>query len=398
MIIAYLYHKITSFFTKTMGEFKIPQISTLAGSTFFNFIRVLRYEKVRPRFYFKIVVTTIVVLVATPFHWWEEFIFRKKLARVKFEKPPVFIIGHWRSGTTLLHNLLCRDPSAAYLSTYQSVFPNNLASKWLFKTFMKKNMPSRRPSDNVELNINYPQEDEFAFSNCQHNAYYNFFYFPSRYEQFYERSVLHKGLSEVEIQEWYASYDKLLKKALIDSGGKQLFVKNPVNTARIDKILRLYPDARFLYIYRNPVTVFYSTKRFFEKLFPTLWLNPVPDPFIDRIIFDIYARMMQRYQEQKSLVPKGNLMELRFEDFEKNPVPELQKIYSGLLKEDFEAVKPRFTSYFKSLEGYTKNRYRISVSRLQSIEREWGRYMKLYGYGIPDDADLEPESQQSETI
>lgn len=379
-----------------MSEFKIPQISTLAGSTFANFIRILTYEKVSPNYYFKILVTAVVVLVATPFHWWEELVFRKKVARTKFLKPPVFIIGHWRSGTTLLHNLLCRDPSAAYLSTYQSVFPNNLASKWLFKTFMKKNMPSKRPSDNVELHINNPQEDEFAFSNCQHNAYYNFFYFPSEYERFYDRSVLHSGLSESEIQKWYAAYDKLLKKALIDSGGRQLIVKNPVNTARIDKILRLYPDAKFLYIYRNPVTVYSSTRLFFEKLFPTLWLKPVGQEWIDRIIFDIYSRMMNRYQEQKSLVPPGNLMELRFEDFEKNPLPELQRIYSGLLQEDFEAAKPYFSTYFETLKGYTKNKYRISESMVHTIEREWGQFMKLYGYSIPDDAEIERVSHRTE--
>lgn len=375
-----------------MNDFKIPQISTLAGSTFTNFLRILRYDTIRPKYYFKIFVTTIVVLVATPFHWWEELIFRKKIARAKFEKPPLFIIGHWRSGTTLLHNMLCRDPSAAYISTYQSVFPNNLASKWLFRTFMKKNMPTRRPSDNVELNINYPQEDEFAFSNCQQNAYYNFFYFPLKYDLFYERSVQHKGLSPGEIREWFAAYDKLLKKALIDSGGKQLIVKNPVNTARIDKLLRLYPDAKFLYIYRNPVTVYYSTRRFFEKLFPTLWLNPADESFIDRIIFDIYLRMMHSYQEQRSLIPPGNLLELRFEDFEKDPLPELQKIYSLLLKEDFEAAKPFLATYVESQSGYRKNRYSIRESTIQSIEQKWGHFMKLYDYGLPEDADIEPSA------
>ena len=88
-------------------------------------------------------------------------------------------------------------------------------------------------------------------------------------------------MTDNEIRSWYNSYDTLLRKALIDTKGNRLIVKNPVNTARIDKLLKLYPDAKFLYIYRNPVTVFYSTQKFFRNLFPKVWLNPVSNDFID---------------------------------------------------------------------------------------------------------------------
>lgn len=371
-----------------MSDFKIPQISTLAGSTLFNYFKILKNQKVDSKYYLKIFLTTLIVLIATPFHWWEELVYKKKLSKLKIEKEPLFIIGHWRSGTTLLHNMLCKSPSAGYLTTFQSTFPNNLSSKWLFKTFMRMNMPDKRPSDNVELNINFPQEDEFALSNCQSNAYYNFFYFPSNYKEYYERSVYHKNLSEKEVEKWYQSYNKLLKKALINSNGKQLFVKNPVNTARIDKIIKLYPDAKFLYIYRNPITVFYSTQRFFQKLFPSLWLKEVNNKFVDKIIFETYTKLMHDYQKQKDMIPKGNLMELSFEDFEKDPVTEIKKIYSELLNDNFDKAKPYFTEYFDSLAGYKKNKYSVDETSINAIRKEWGYFMELYGYDIPDDIEV----------
>jgi hypothetical protein len=105
------------------------------------------------------------------------------------EKDPVFILGHWRSGTTFLHNMLCSDPQSAYVSTYQSVFPDNLASQAIFKTFMKMNLPEKRPSDNVKLGIDLPQEDEFALSNMIADSFYHFFYFPEKYRDYYTRSV-----------------------------------------------------------------------------------------------------------------------------------------------------------------------------------------------------------------
>ena len=90
-----------------MSEFKIPQISTLPGSTVINYLKILNKNKIEPKYYLKVFLTTLIVMKATPFHWWEEITFKQKLAKFEFDKPPLFIIGHWRSGTTLLHNMLC---------------------------------------------------------------------------------------------------------------------------------------------------------------------------------------------------------------------------------------------------------------------------------------------------
>lgn len=367
-----------------MDEFIIPPISPLSGSTIMNHFKILRQGHIAPRYYFKIFLTTILVLFATPFHFWEEIAFHKKISRFRFKKPPLFILGHWRSGTTLLHNILSKDPSVAYITTYQSLYPNNLASKWLFRTFMKTFMPPRRPSDGVELNVDFPQEDEFAFSNSQPNAYYNFFYFPTSYKSFYEKSV-NLRLSEKETELWYSSYDRLLKKALIDANGERVIIKNPVNTARIVHLLKLYPDARFIFIYRNPITVYHSTRRFFQQLLPTLWFHKVDNKFIDSMIFDVYNRLMDGYQEQKLLIPQGNLLEVKFEDFERDPVKEMEKIYTILLKEDFSRVKEYFVNYARTQEGHKKNKYLVEASDVELVQKYWGKYMKLFNYDLPKD-------------
>jgi hypothetical protein len=366
-----------------MSEFKIPPVSTLAGSTLSNYFRILKQGHVHPRFYFKVFVTTLVILLATPFHIWERFYFKKKLAKVNLEKPPLFILGHWRSGTTLMHNLLTKDPNVGYMTTYQSVFPNNLASKWMFKTFMRINMPNERPSDKVELNINFPQEDEFAFCNSQPYGYYNFFYFPKQYDSFYKRAVHHDRLSEKQIEDWYAAYDNMLKKAVINTDKKKLIIKNPVNTARIDKLLKLYPDAKFIYLYRNPITVFHSTQRFFQQLFPTLWLHEVDQPFMDQMILDVYNRVMNDYLEQKALIPPENLIELQFEEFEKQPLVEIERIYNQLWKDDFEAVKPYFSKYLESQKKHKKNKYAVEAAEIEMLQKHLGAHMERYGYGLP---------------
>ncbi len=371
-----------------MGYFKLPPISTLAGTTLINFFRIIKNEKISPQYYFKLLLTLLILLIATPFHIWEHFYFRNKLKKTKISKPSLFILGHWRSGTTFLHNMLCNDPDAAFMTTYHSVFPNNLASKWLFRTFMKLNMPEKRPSDNVKLHIDYPQEDEFAFCNINPNSYYKFFYFPSSYKDIYEKSIHLNGLSQKEIRRWFEDYDNMLRKVLLLSQGNRLIIKNPVNTARIKQLLKLYPDAKFLYIYRNPITVYLSTERFFKSLFPVLQLQKTTPELIENMIFDTYKKLMNDYVNTKSLIPTENLYELKFEDFEKDPLPFLKEIYTNLLKDDFSRVEKGFTAYFESQKSYKKNRYKLEREKLDKIVEHFGDYMKLYGYDIPDDFEI----------
>jgi len=250
---------------------------------------------------------------------------------------------------------------------------------------MRINIPESRPADNVKLNVDFPQEDEFAFCNVNHNGYYNFYYFPKSYKRFYNRSIHHLDLTKREKKAWYKDYDILLKKALLNTKGKRLIVKNPVNTARIKHILKLYPDAKFLYIERNPVTVYLSTQRFFIDLLPSLILQEQDNDFINEMIFDVYKRLMDDYIEQRSLIPQGNLMEIRYEDFAKNPVGNLKAIYDDLLGEDFEKIKEYFTNYLEKNKGHKKNRYEIDVKIINKITKELDKYMKIYNYELPDE-------------
>ncbi len=41
--------------------------------------------------------------------------------------PPLFILGHWRSGTTYLHNLIVRDDQSARPTLYQVLFPRDVS-------------------------------------------------------------------------------------------------------------------------------------------------------------------------------------------------------------------------------------------------------------------------------
>ena len=62
------------------------------------------------------VVNTVLALV-------QSIVFGRKIARTEIREPPIFVIGHWRCGTTLLHRLLVRDERFAFPTTYDCFAP-----------------------------------------------------------------------------------------------------------------------------------------------------------------------------------------------------------------------------------------------------------------------------------
>ena len=79
----------------------------------------------------------------------QQVVYGRRIARVTLA-PPVFIIGHWRSGTTFLHELLTRDPTLTAPTTYECFSPRHFhLSAWLFTRFDYL-IPGTRPMDDMK--------------------------------------------------------------------------------------------------------------------------------------------------------------------------------------------------------------------------------------------------------
>jgi hypothetical protein len=371
-----------------MAEFKIPPISTLMGTTLLNYFKALATGHIEPRHYLKVVLTFLIILIATPFRWWEYLTYNHRVREYKLQEAPLFILGHWRSGTTLMHNVLCQDPAAGYLTTYHSLFPHHLSSRWLFENLMKVTMPDRRPADNVKLSVKYPQEDEFTIGNIHHLCYYYWWYFPEKYRELYDKYVRFKGISSEDHLRWVNSFKDLVKKSLMDTGGTRAVFKNPVMTGRVSFLVEAFPDARFIYMYRNPIEVFLSSRRFFMRVVETLWFHEVDEEFIDEMILDVYEMLLKDFQEQKNLIPEKNYIEIRFEDFQKDPFGHIKEVYHFFGLENFEKATPYFKSYLGEQKAHKTTKHKIHRSQLEKITTRWGFAMKQWKYDIPENLEI----------
>ncbi len=342
----------------------------LAGSTFTNLLRLLAQNRFNvsvlgmPRIMYSLLLSS----VQSPLNMIEKRYFNKHIKNKEIKNPPIFILGHWRSGTTYLHNLLSQDERFAYPTTLQTVIPA-LFLKYgkLFRPLVEDSLPETRPEDNVALGADLPQEEEYALGNLSPYSFYNGWCFPKKMN-LYNNYVDFQNMPKKVVEDFKRIYLDYLKKVSFYHKQKRLILKNPSNTARVKLLVELFPDAKFIFIYRNPYHVYLSMKRNIEKEM-TLYTVQKPPSWetFEKAMVDMYKRMFNRYFEEQSLIPKNNLLEIKYEDFVSTPLKYMEKIYTVLNLKQFDTNKDIFEKYIASQSHITSSKYKIDSQLQQHI-------------------------------
>jgi hypothetical protein len=344
---------------------------------------ILTNGSVALRYYPRVFLVNIVSALGIPFRVYERWKFDEKIKATQISKPPIFILGHWRSGTTHLHNVLCQDNQFGFITMMQAAFPKSFMTNNIFRHLVDKILPKTRPMDNMAMGTNNPQEEEMALGNLFPYSFYNGFYFPQRTMEYFFKYIRFKNISLRVLEQWKRVYYYLIKKATLNMEGKQMVLKNPANTARIKLLLDLFPNAKFIHLYRNPYTVYASMRNFYKETIEGFMLQKVPNKEIENNIFELYKHVMASYFKEKTLIPNGNLIELKFEDFEKDAINELDLLYSELKLAGFENAKQNFLSYMHSLRNYKKNEYALTEDTINAVRRKWHFTIKKWDYSLP---------------
>jgi hypothetical protein len=363
-------------------SFTFP-VSTLIGSNVSNIRAIFRNHKPAKKYYPKLALTLLIVGIFEALHAWERMRYGRKIRSSHMQEPPVFIIGFWRSGTTLLHNLLCQDPDASYTTTMQTVFPHMFLSQrlWL-KPLINLLLPVSRPFDNVRMDMDFPQEEEYGMTNVQPCSLYNFFQFPGDFDDIVEHEITPEGSGRQEVNSWMSQYRLLIAKAGVNTGGIRYISKNPCNLARIPLLQNMFPQARFIFIYRNPYQVVESLYRFYLAVIPGVKLQEMAPDFSREKIVKIYVNMMQRYQADKSLLSGQDLKEIRMEDFLHDKISHLAGIYQTFHMGSFDKVKPYIEEYLRENAGYSRESYEIHPDTYRLVNQHAAEMVTSLGYPI----------------
>ena len=354
-------------------------ITALAGARIGVFRYLLKKYGVEKKYISKYRLSAFVSVISSFFGVFDGIVYYFK-AKPANLKDPVFIIGHWRSGTTFLHNLMCTDPTVGFTTTYQSVFPNNIfAFQWLFKFFIKKLMPERRPIDNVLLGADFPQEDEFALNNEIPFSFYNWWYFPKKTEEIANEYLFGTSADPKDIINWKNNFRRFVIRSLMNTKGKRFVSKNPPHTARIKYLLGLYPNAKFIYIDRNPYEVIHSTFAFYKGVLPGIQLQDIDDEKLMKDIIWVYKGLYEKYEKDKFKIPSCNLMEIRYSDLTNDPKNIVKAIYSDLLKDDYSRISSSMDQ-FLGKQNHKLKEYNFGVDFLKNVNKHLSKIIEKQGY------------------
>lgn len=299
-------------------------------------------------------------------------------------EAPVFILGHWRSGTTHLYNVMSRAPHWGYVSPFATALPwNFLLLGRALEPLLARALPEGRFIDNVPVTPDAPQEDEIGLANMTTTSFFHALYFPRRFEETVNAGIFFDGVSAAGVESWAKTVRYYYDKLSIGAGGARLLIKNPVYTARADLLRKIWPDAKFIHIHRNPYEVFISMRNFYRKLFAEFALEPFDHVDIDGAITRIYLRMMDKLTRDAAAIPAGHYVELSYDALQRAPMDELARIYERLNLPGFAANEARFRNYLASVTNYQKNNFRFPVDDIERVGRVLAPFIERWSYAPP---------------
>jgi hypothetical protein len=304
----------------------------------------------------------------------------REIARTEIREQPIFVIGHWRSGTTLLHELLTLDDRHTFPSTYDCFAPHHfLISTRVTPALVRRFSPKQRPQDNMPLELERPQEDEFALCNLGMPSPYLTIAFPNRPPQNQEFLTL-EDVPPEDLARWKRTLLWFLKCVTLRDP-KRIVLKSPPHTARIRVLMDLFPDARFVHIVRDPYVLFPSTVTLWKRFYKRYGLHVPKYAGLEDHVFETLNRMYDAFERAREFIPPGHLCQVRFEELVADPVGQVRQIYQELGLADFDRVLPTLQEYVAAHAGHQPNRYEISAETRAEISRRWRPYIERYGYG-----------------
>ncbi len=310
----------------------------------------------------------------------QRLIYGRRIDATQVDQPPLFIIGHWRSGTTFLHELMVLDDRFSYPTTYQCFAPYHfLLTERVIARYLGFLLPRQRPMDNMLAGWDRPQEDEFALLTMGVRTPYRRMAFPNHPAVDLEYLNM-EGIAPQQLQQWSEALLQFVRTLTLRHQ-RRVILKSPTHTGRVRLLSELFPGAQFIHITRHPYALFPSTRRLWQSLDAVQGCQIPQDRNLDEYVFEALLRMYEGLESQRRAIAESQIIDIRYEDLVADPMQVLQRIYRQLDLGDFERVRGVFQSYIVSQRDYQTNRHQLDAELRERIERRWADYFERYGYG-----------------
>jgi hypothetical protein len=265
---------------------------------------------------------------------WQQLWFEQNLKAVDAKcadtalRPPVFVLGMWRSGTTFLHELLAANKTLIAPNTWQCMN----SSMHLLHSAPPGDHRAVRPMDSFVVSADSPQEDEFAMLAQGIPSVYRAFFDPRRLPEL-ERWLDPKVWAELPPDQWWTRWRLFLASVQQGHSGR-LLLKSPNHTFRISAILRQMPESLIVWVLRDPIDVFFSNVKMWKAMIRRYALWEVEPGVLDSQLNAFLAAALRFSSEALAQsvkeLPRTQLAVVRFADLISKPTQVLASIHERL--------------------------------------------------------------------
>jgi len=304
------------------------------------------------------------------------------LWRVKV-KAPVFVIGHARSGTTLAHRLMCADRQFSAFNYWELRLPALLEKKavhglaWIDSHLLGKYFARRLgawedrkfgPMRHIhKMGLGMPEEDDLVFYDSCASGFWM-----TKRPYLGDVDFFHIDQREpAERRRLMGFYSGCVRRQLYLNGKDRIHLsKNPAWCGRVESILEVFPDARFVVLYRNP----YETIPSLLKLLSVSWKH---QGHVDSAKIHESVRAMTALSYETYLYPLQALARhpevpqavVDYRELVAQPQRAVEKIYADLgLKMTREMRESLRQEQARSRKHETEHRYSLAEFGLDDAE------------------------------
>jgi Sulfotransferase family len=333
---------------------------------------------------------------------WDMLRFLSNLLRLRHEEKrnpeilglaiqePIFILGMPRCGTTFLHNLLTHDPANLVLRCWQTIYPypaqgrganpdrrRDLVARQ-FANFLRfvPELPSLHP-----LQADAAQECVEITGQVMRSLRFDTTHYVPSYQQW---------LDDAGHREAYRFHRRFLQHLQHQSGPGRWVLKSPDHIFALDEVRRVYPDARFVFVHRDPMEVLPSVARLTEILRLPFTRH------VDRM--QIGRQVSDRWIEGSSLLIEASeslrasperIFHVKYRNLVADPLGTVTTIYRhfGLPLSPHAQAGIKRSVAARPNGGYGQNSYRFEDYGFNS-EAERRRYAAYVDYFQMDSTDM----------
>lgn len=355
----------------------------------------LKHWPGRRRLLFRLLVITPLLTVFHSLCFLLDYVF---FPRLWFQqvKQPVFIVGHARSGTTLMHRLMSADGDRfSYFLFWETFFPSLLQKqciRWLGvldRVLLRGAIVKRLQA-----------WDEKTFGPFRHM--HDMSLWNSEEDQFVMRAafvtqqwstdlpvmdvidLFHVDEMPQKRKRWLHHYKECVKRQLLLNGGDKIHLsKNPVMSGWVASLIETFPDARIVVMMRDPQQCIPSLLKLVEISWKHKGWQPADYQKSLDMLRDISYETFENPAIQLARHPETPQYVVDYRDITRSPRETVHAVYKALnldLSDSFDsylqAQAEREKNHASKFE-YSLGEYSLSA---QTLEQRLAEFYERYDW------------------